>query len=96
MTGSGRLLCRHDAGQAGRAIDTLIQSQGTGDLFEIYLNAQRDHIDYNLAFIPPDFDFPHEEPFETEYMNQLFDYAYRLARNGYQWEKYPPGYAPAE
>ena len=36
---------------AGRAIGTLIQSQGSANLFWLYVIAQRDDIDYNLAFI---------------------------------------------
>ncbi len=60
----------------------------------IYLQSLRDNIDYNLAFIPSDFDAPHKESFDTAYMNQLFDYAYGLSKDGYPWEKYPPGYVP--
>jgi len=77
-----------------RAIQSLIQAQGVGDLYVIYLQSQRDNLDYNLAFIPPDFDAPHKEIFDTVYMNQLFDYAYGLSKDGYPWEKYPPGYVP--
>jgi patatin-like phospholipase/acyl hydrolase len=80
---------------SARAIESLIQTQGVGDLYVIYLQSQRDDIDYNLAFIPPDFDAPHKESFDTAYMNQLFDYAYGLSKDGYPWEKYPPGYVPA-
>jgi len=79
---------------SARAIESLIHTQGVGDLYVIYLQSQRDNIDYNLAFIPPDFDAPHKENFDTVYMNQLFDYAYGLSKDGYPWEKYPPGYVP--
>ena len=34
---------------AGRAISSLIHSQGLGDLYTIYLNSQRDGIDCNLG-----------------------------------------------
>jgi hypothetical protein len=77
-----------------RAIQSLIQAQGVGDLYVIYLQSQRDNLDYNLAFIPPDFNAPHKEIFDTDYMNQLFGYAYGLSKEGYPWEKYPPGYLP--
>ena len=77
-----------------RAITCLIQNQGLGDLYRIYLTTQRDGIDYNLAYIGPDLDTPHTEEFDTAYMQQLFDYGYKLARQGYPWQKYPPGYAP--
>jgi hypothetical protein len=79
---------------SARAIQSLIQTQGVGDLYVIYLQSQRDNLDYNLAFISPDVDAPHKEIFDTVYMNQLFDYAYDLSKDGYPWKKYPPGYVP--
>ena len=36
---------------AGRAISSLIQSQGIGDLYRIYLTTQRDGVAYNLAYV---------------------------------------------
>lgn len=79
---------------AGRAISTLIQTQGIGDLYQIYLSAQRDNIDYNLAFIPATFDAEHKEEFDTAYMRQLFGVGFQMAAKGYPWQKYPPGYDP--
>ncbi|MGZ4996838.1 MAG: patatin-like phospholipase family protein, partial [Methylobacter sp.] len=61
---------------AGRAINSLIQSQGVGDLYKIYAETQRDGIDFNLAFIPKSFNAPHKEEFDTEYMRQLFQTGY--------------------
>ena len=43
---------------ANRAVTSLIQSQGVGDLTRMYLTASRDHVDYNLAYIPKDFSVP--------------------------------------
>src|SRR4029078_5203891 len=40
---------------AGRAVSRLIKSQGVGDLYELYLIAKRNNMDYNLAYIPADF-----------------------------------------
>ena len=79
---------------AERAVSSLISSQGQGDLYRIYLIAQRDGIDYNLAYIDKDFDAPHLEEFDTAYMQKLFDYGYRLAKPGYPWRKYPPNFTP--
>jgi predicted acylesterase/phospholipase RssA len=76
---------------AGRAIQALIQTQGRGDLFRIYAVSQRDRVDFNLAYIPETFKAPHREEFDNEYMKQLFQVGYDLARNGYPWEKAPPG-----
>ena len=75
----------------GRAISSLIHSQGIGDLFKIYLLTQRDGIDYNLAYIGEEFDAQKEEEFETKFMRKLFDYGYDLGRTGYPWKKTPPG-----
>jgi hypothetical protein len=76
---------------AGRAINSLIQSQGVGDLYKIYAEAQRDGIDFNLAYIPKSFNAPHREEFDTNYMRKLYQTGYELAARGYQWEKIPPG-----
>lgn len=76
---------------AGRAISSLIQTQGVGDLYKIYATAQRDGVGYNLAYIPASFHAPHKEDFDTEYMRKLFQTGYDLAVKGYHWEKQPPG-----
>jgi len=77
---------------ASRAIGSLIQTQGIGDLYRIYLNAQRDDIDYNLAYIPRTFDAWPREAFDREYMSQLYQLGYDMAVKGYPWEKTPPAY----
>jgi hypothetical protein len=87
---------RHIFSIAGRAIASLTHTQGIGDLYRMYLQAERDGVDYNLAFIPSDFTLVHEEEFDTEYMRQLFDHAYQLSKAGYRWEKHPPGFDTTE
>ncbi len=77
---------------AGRAIGTLIQSQGAANLFWLYVIAQRDGIDYNLAFIGRDFDTPRKGQFDTAYMNELYRYGYGQASAGYDWRKRPVGF----
>ena len=79
-----------------RAIGSLIKSQGMGDLYRIYTLAQRDGLDYNLAFIPKDFHPKRPSEFDTNYMDQEFNMAYNLARCGCEWVKYPPGFVPAD
>jgi predicted patatin/cPLA2 family phospholipase len=79
---------------AGRSLGTLIRNQGIGDLYRIYLAAQRDGIDYNLAFIPEDFKMEPKEEFDPEYMRRLFDLGYRMAQGGYPWKKAPMGFEP--
>jgi predicted acylesterase/phospholipase RssA len=77
---------------AGRAVSSLIQSQGVGDLYRIYAASERDGVDFNLAYIPESFDVALPEPFDQHYMNELFNVGYELGRSGYPWAKAPPGY----
>ena len=77
-------------GIAGRAINTMIAASGMNDVIRMYNAAQRDGVDYNLAFIGGDFTVKLNEPFEQHYMRALFDYGYERARRGYDWEKRPP------
>ncbi len=79
-----------------RAITSLIQTQGVGDLYRIYLAAYRDGIDFNLAYIPETFKTQLKEPFETAYMRELYQIGYERAVKGYQWAKVPPGYTAPE
>jgi hypothetical protein len=81
---------------AERAISSLIQTQGIGDLLRIYLIAKRDEADFNLAFIPPSFNVHRKEQFDTEYMRQLFAVGYEMAVKGYPWRKTPPGFYPGK
>ena len=81
---------RHTLSIGARAISALIQTQGISDLQRIYQTAQRDGVDLNLAYIGSDFSYPHNKPFNPEYMTRLFDYAYQLSVKGYPWRKAPP------
>jgi len=78
---------------AARAIDSLITTQGFGDLYRIYATTQQDNLDFNLAYIGEDFVYEakKKEQFETAFMKSLYEYGYRLGREGYQWHKVPPG-----
>ena len=78
---------------AGRAVASLIHTQGIGDLYRIYATAQRDGVEFNLAFIPSTFDSRHTEEFDNEYMRELYDVGYDLALKGFPWAKLPPGFA---
>lgn len=75
---------------SGRAISTMIHYIGYADILRIYAQAQRDNLDYNLAYIGADFPNVKHEKFDPDYMNSLFDYAYAQARAGFPWRKAPP------
>jgi len=76
---------------AERAIASLIHTQGIGDLYEISAITRRDGSKLRLAFIPESFTRVPNEPFEREYMNELFLIGYNLGRAGYPWSTRPPG-----
>jgi hypothetical protein len=78
----------------GRSIASLINFQGIGDLYRMYAQTQKDGVDYNLAFIKPDFTDTHIEEFDTAYMRKLFAYGFEMSKDGYPWRKFPPGFSP--
>jgi len=75
---------------AGRSLESLVRTQGIGDLYRIYLQSCRDGLDFNLANIPADFAEEPKGEFDTEYMNKLYWMAYDRAKAGFPWEKMPP------
>jgi predicted acylesterase/phospholipase RssA len=79
---------------AGRAVSTLISTQGIGDLYQLYLVCQRDHIDYNVTYIPNSFSEKITAPFDRGYMNRLYRVGREQMLAGKAWSKYPPGYNP--
>jgi len=72
----------------------LTQSLGVGDLYRIYLRAQREHAGYKAAWIGSDFEAPWEDWGDLRYMQTLFDYGYAQAVNGPVWHSEPPGVSP--
>lgn len=77
---------------AGQAISTMTAANAVNDLYRIYLTAQRDGVDFNLAYLDDGFTVPYKGPFDKEYMNTLFEYGYQKGVAGYGWQKLPPGY----
>ncbi|MEJ1995869.1 MAG: patatin-like phospholipase family protein [Limibacillus sp.] len=72
------------------ALESLIRTQGLGDLGQIYQLTIRDGGNYHLAYIPEDFTMKPEEPFDREYMKALYQLGFDLAKNGYPWDSEPP------
>ncbi len=68
----------------------MIHYSGYNDILRIYATAKHDGVDYNLAYIRPDFKAEHKEDFDTAYMRALFADAYKQAVRGYPWLKAPP------
>ncbi len=74
----------------GRSISGLIRSNGIGDLYRIWLTSLRDGFDFQLAWIPFDFDVEPTEPFDPVHMTALFERGRRDMLNGEAWRNYPP------
>jgi hypothetical protein len=75
---------------AGRAISSMIHYSGNNDILRLQTTTAHDGVDFNLAYIGGDFSVEHKDIFDSGYMRALFDYGYRLARNGYPWRKGHP------
>jgi predicted acylesterase/phospholipase RssA len=75
---------------AGRAVSSLIKSQGVGDLYELFVFSKKNGIDYNLAYIPGNFVDTSTQAFDPVYMGKLFNLGYQMAEAGYPWKKVPP------
>jgi predicted acylesterase/phospholipase RssA len=77
---------------AEKAVSTLINYNGVGDLYRMYMVTQRAKASFNLAFIGSDFNALHVTDFDPEYMRALYRFAYEKAARGYAWEHAPPGF----
>ena len=77
---------------AGRSIDSLIRTQGIGDLYQIYALCERDGNNFNLAYIPASFTEVPTEGFDPVYMTKLYDLGYQMGLKGYDWKFTPPGF----
>ena len=75
---------------SARSIETLIKNQAVGDLYRLYLFAQKNDITYHLTFIPPDFSEEPDEMFDREYMRSLFDLGFQKGLKPDHWQRKPP------
>jgi predicted acylesterase/phospholipase RssA len=73
-----------------RSISSMIAARGYSDVRRIYSAAERDGVDYNLAYIGRDFTVAYDKPFEQSYMRPLFEYGRQRALRGNAWVKRPP------
>ena len=75
----------------GSSLDAIIRTQGNGDLYRIYIGAQRNGAEFRLAYISPEFSHPSKEFFDPAFMSALFEFGYQQAKDGYPWADAPPG-----
>lgn len=79
---------------AGRSASSMVLTQGIGDLYREYLGALKYDFDFNLAYIPSEFKADAHELFDRDYMRQLYKLGYKMAVDGYPWQKFPPELKP--
>lgn len=82
---------RNGLGVLNRSYKKIVQSQGLGNLYQIYEIARRDKVGFNLAYIGNDFEAVHPAEFDKTYMNELFQYGFEKSLKGYPWQHMPPG-----
>lgn len=75
------------------ALHLLAQSQGVGDLYIIYAQAQRVGAVFRAAWIGDEFRAPWTQWYDPPYVRALFDYGMRQAMAGKMWHETPPGLA---
>jgi len=75
---------------AQRAVETMFASSGFSDSNRIWLNAERDHVEFRMAFIRAEFTPTLPAPFDQTYMRALYDYGFERASRGYDWAPRPP------
>lgn len=75
------------------ALHLLAQSQGVGDLYIIYAQAQRAGAAFRAAWIGDEFRAPWTQWYDPPYVRALFDYGVRQALTGKMWHETPPGLA---
>src|SRR3954447_6579679 len=80
---------RRTLGIVGRAITAMIAASGFNDVMRIYNAAERDEVDFNLAYIGRDFTVEYDKPFEQSYMRPLFEYGRQRALRGDAWVRRP-------
>jgi hypothetical protein len=80
----------------GRSISGLIRSNGIGDLYRIWITALRDGFDFQLAWIPFDFEVEPSEPFDPVHMTALFERGRSDMLSGKARRSYPPPMKPED
>lgn len=76
-----------------RAIYTLMKSQNRGELYRVWRIAEDAGADFNLIWVPRNFQQAPSGPFDPQYQAALFDLGFALGKSGDTWAKRPPSAA---
>jgi hypothetical protein len=78
-------------GPIGEAsVSSLIRGSGIGDVYKLFLIAERDEIRFRAIWIPQDVPCKSTETFDPGYMRCLFDFGGEQLRSGRLWSDLPP------
>jgi len=75
---------------AGRAYSTLVKTHARATVNATYTLTQRTGINFNLTYLDEVVPYNMRDPFNTEYMRQLFAIGYEKALSANIWRKSPP------
>ncbi len=76
---------------AERSLSAMLNAQGVGDLYQLYVFTQNHNGKFNLAYIPSEYVPESKEFFDVAEMRKLFDLGFKEAFLGYPWRSVPPG-----
>jgi hypothetical protein len=73
-----------------RSVNSLVRTQGVGDLYQMYENARRLGVDFNAIWIPASFTMVEPKPFDQGYMRAVYALGRQMAAGGIPWSSQPP------
>jgi hypothetical protein len=76
---------------ARRSLPVMSNVSALGDLLRIFVAAAPRGTEFNLGFIPEDYESKAREMFDPVEMTRLFDSGFAQAKAGYPWRQMPPG-----
>ena len=82
LQGSWKAVKRNTLSIAAYSVGTLLTYVGHGDFNRMYLQAQRDGLNFNMIKIPTDFENTSTEAFDSVWMAELYELGYEMAVNG--------------
>ncbi len=68
-----------------RSMGSMLRTRGFNDAVSLYLSSQGDKLGFNLAQIPDDFTIGSSEFYDRNYMRELFERGFAMAKQGYPW-----------
>lgn len=68
-----------------RALKSLLKYQGLSNLMLLVATGERDGLKTHVAYVPENFDIPQKGPFDTDYMNKLYQLGYQAGLSGKAW-----------